>query len=223
MSNKHLKFEQRVTSLTDNALIAKSKKLLINKLERRSIRFFSDKPVSKAVVENILMIAASAPSGANKQPWTFCAISNPKLKATIRKAAEEEEYESYNGRMNKEWLEDLKKFNTDWQKPFLETAPWIIVVFKEVYEMGVEGEKKQNYYVNESVGIACGFLISAIHDLGLVTLTHTPSPMNFLSKILNRPTNERSFLLLPIGYPAAEATVPDIKKKTSEEVINWFE
>jgi nitroreductase len=169
------------------------------------------------------MIAASAPSGTNKQPWTFCAISNPKLKATIRKAAEEEEYESYNGRMNKEWLEDLKKFNTDWQKPFLETAPWIIVVFKEVYEMGVEGEKKQNYYVNESVGIACGFLISAIHDLGLVTLTHTPSPMNFLSKILNRPTNERSFLLLPIGYPAAEATVPDIKKKTSEEVINWFE
>jgi hypothetical protein len=103
------------------------------------------------------MIAASAPSGTNKQPWTFCAISNPKLKATIRKAAEEEEYESYNGRVNKEWLEDLKKFNTDWQKPFLETAHWIIVVFKEVYEMGVEGEKKQNYYVNEHVGIACGF------------------------------------------------------------------
>jgi nitroreductase len=124
MSNKHLKFEQKVTSLTDNALVAKSKKLLINKLERRSIRFFSDKAVFKEVIENILMIAASAPSGAtNKQPWTFCAINNPKLKLIIRKAAEEEEHESYNGRMNKEWLEDLKKFDTDWQKPFLETAP----------------------------------------------------------------------------------------------------
>ncbi|MFB0908807.1 MAG: nitroreductase family protein, partial [Spirosomataceae bacterium] len=148
---------------------------------------------------------------------------NSDLKQKIRKAAEEEEYESYNGRMNKEWLEDLKKFDTDWHKPFLETAPWIIIVFKEIFELGEEGTKKQNYYVNESVGIACGFLISAIHELGLVALTHTPSPMNFLSELLSRPKNERPFLLLPIGYPADDATVPDIKKKTSEEVINWFE
>ncbi|MDP5121019.1 MAG: nitroreductase family protein [Spirosomaceae bacterium] len=223
MSNKHFKFQQNVQSFTSVDLIKKSKNLLSDKLTRRSLRFFSDDAVPKEVIENILLIASSAPSGANKQPWNFCAISNAKLKAEIRKAAEEEEYESYHGRMNKEWLEDLKKFDTNWQKPFLETAPWIIVVFKEIYEMGAEGEKKQNYYVNESVGIACGFLINAIHELGLVTLTHTPSPMNFLSEILNRPKNERPFLLLPVGYPAADATVPDIKKKTSEEVINWFE
>lgn len=223
MSNQHLKFQQNAQSLTFVDLIIKSENLLAEKLTRRSIRFFSDDAVPKEVIENILLIASSAPSGANKQPWTFCAISNAELKAEIRKAAEEEEYESYHGRMNKEWLDDLKKFDTNWQKPFLETAPWIIIVFKEIYEMGAEGEKKQNYYVNESVGIACGFLINAIHELGLVTLTHTPSPMNFLSEILNRPKNERPFLLLPVGYPAADATVPDIKKKTSEEVINWFE
>lgn len=221
--NKHIDFKLNSPDVSDEQLLEKSIGLLEIKKNRRSIRFFSDKPVPKEVIKNILMIASSAPSGANKQPWTFCAISNSGLKEKIRKAAEEEEYESYNGRMNKEWLEDLKKFDTDWNKPFLETAPWIIVVFKEVFEIGAEGEKKQNYYVNESVGIACGFLISAIHELGLVTLTHTPSPMNFLSDLLNRPKNERPFLLLPIGYPADDATVPDIKKKTSEEVINWFE
>jgi nitroreductase len=223
MSDKHLKFEQKELPPTEEELVIRSKKLLDDKLKRRSIRFFSDKPVPKEVIEDILLIASSAPSGANKQPWTFCAISNSDLKQKVRKAAEEEEYESYNGRMNKEWLEDLKKFDTDWHKPFLETAPWIIIVFKEIFELGEEGTKKQNYYVNESVGIACGFMISAIHELGLVTLTHTPSPMNFLSELLNRPKNERPFLLLPIGYPADDATVPDIKKKTSEEVINWFE
>ncbi|MFB0947804.1 MAG: iodotyrosine deiodinase [Spirosomataceae bacterium] len=223
MSNQHLKFEQKELPPTEEELVIRSRKLLTDKLKRRSIRFFSDKPVPKEVIEDILMVASSAPSGANKQPWTFCAISNSDLKQKIRKAAEEEEYESYNGRMNKEWLEDLKKFDTDWHKPFLETAPWIIIVFKEIFELGEEGTKKQNYYVNESVGIACGFLISAIHELGLVALTHTPSPMNFLSELLSRPKNERPFLLLPIGYPADDATVPDIKKKTSEEVINWFE
>jgi iodotyrosine deiodinase len=223
MSNQHLKFEQKELPPTEEELVIRSRKLLTDKLKRRSIRFFSDKPVPKEVIEDILMVASSAPSGANKQPWTFCAISNSDLKQKIRKAAEEEEYESYNGRMNKEWLEDLKKFDTDWHKPFLETAPWIIIVFKEIFELGEEGTKKQNYYVNESVGIACGFLISAIHELGLVALTHTPNPMNFLSELLSRPKNERPFLLLPIGYPADDATVPDIKKKTSEEVINWFE
>jgi iodotyrosine deiodinase len=223
MSNQHLKFEQKELPPTEEELVIRSRKLLTDKLKRRSIRFFSDKPVPKEVIEDILMVASSAPSGANKQPWTFCAISNSDLKQKIRKAAEEEEYESYNGRMNKEWLEDLKKFDTDWHKPFLETAPWIIIVFKEIFELGEEGTKKQNYYVNESVGIACGFLISAIHELGLVALTHTPSPMNFLSELLSRPKNERPFLLLPIGYPADDATVPDIKKKTSEEVINWFD
>ncbi len=223
MLSEHLKFQQNNQLLTSVDLIKKSNILLSEKLTRRSLRFFSDDSVPKEVIENILLVASSAPSGANKQPWSFCAISNAQLKSEIRKAAEAEEYQSYHGRMNKEWLDDLKKFETNWQKPFLEAAPWIIVVFKELYEMAETGEKKQNYYVNESVGIACGFLINAIHELGLVTLTHTPSPMNFLSEILNRPRNERPFLLLPVGYPANDATVPDIKKKTSEEVIIWFE
>lgn len=223
MSDTHSKFTHRPLYTTDKELTDYSNVLLKRASERRSIRFFSDKSIPKEVIENILLITSSAPSGANKQPWTFCAISNEELKKKIRKAAEEEEYESYNGRMNEEWLEDLKKFDTNWNKPFLETAPWIIVVFKEVFGVGAGGKRKQNYYVNESVGIACGFLINAIHELGLVTLTHTPSPMNFLSDLLNRPKNERPFLLLPVGYPANNATIPDITKKTSEEVIYWFE
>lgn len=223
MNHTHQKLEQKTPALSTEELEEKSKVLLSEKSSRRSVRFFSDAPVAKKVIDNIIMIASSAPSGANKQPWTFCAISNKKVKQKIREAAEAEEYASYNGRMNEEWLEDLKPFGTDWHKPFLETAPWIIVVFKEVYGVGESGEKKQNYYVNESVGIACGFLINAIHELGLVTLTHTPSPMNFLSKLLDRPSNERPFLLLPVGYPADGATVPNIKKKTSEEVVVWFE
>jgi len=189
---------------------------------RRSIRDFSVEEVSTEVIENILMTASSAPSGAHKQPWTFCAINNPEIKSAIRKAAEKEEYDSYHGRMNEEWLEDLKTFDTNWEKPFLEDAPWIIVVFKKPYGIDPEGKKKQHYYVNESVGIACGFLIQAIHEAGLVTLTHTPSPMAFLSKILKRPENERPYLLLLVGYPKNDATVPDLKRKTKEEVIVWF-
>lgn len=223
MSHTHQKFEQRASSFTDDELSDQSDVLLRSKLSRRSVRFFSDVPVPKKVIENIIMIASSAPSGANKQPWVFCAINSAEVKKKIREAAEAEEYASYNGRMNEEWLEDLKPFATDWHKPFLETAPWLIVVFKEVYGVGEGGKKKQNYYVNESVGIACGFLINAIHELGLVTLTHTPSPMNFLSKLLGRPPNERPYLLLPVGYPADDATVPNITKKTSEEVIVWYE
>lgn len=222
MKNTHLKYEQNSSIISQDELMLKSKILRKEKSARRSIRSFSNRPVSKEVIENILMIASSAPSGANKQPWIFCAISDAKMKMKIREAAEAEEYESYKNRMNDEWLEDLKPFGTDWHKPFLETSPWLIIVFKEVYAIGSDGGKKQNYYVNESVGIACGFLINAIHELGLVTLTHTPSPMNFLSKLLDRPANERPFLLLPVGYPAENATVPQITKKTSEEVIVWY-
>ncbi|SOE21415.1 Nitroreductase [Spirosomataceae bacterium TFI 002] len=191
--------------------------------KRRSIRFFSEKPVSKQIIENILMTASSAPSGANKQPWTFCAISSASLKAKIREAAEKEEYVNYNGRMSDAWLEDLKKFDTNWEKPFIDIAPWIVIIFKHSYELKENEEKATNYYVNESVGIAAGMLISAIHNCGLVTLTHTPSPMDFLSKLLERPKNEKPFLLLPIGYPAEDATVPELKKKDAEEVIVWFE
>lgn len=191
--------------------------------QRRSIRFFSDKPVDKKIIENILMTASSAPSGANKQPWTFCAIRNRDLKSKIREAAEKEEYVNYNGRMSDNWLEDLKKFGTNWEKEFITTAPWIIIVFKQVYGLNKDGVKDQHYYVNESVGLAGGFLISAIHNAGLVTLTHTPSPMDFLTKILERPSNERPFLLLPIGYAADDATVPVITRKTAEDVIVWYE
>ncbi len=191
--------------------------------KRRSVRFFSEQPVPKVIIENLIKTASSAPSGAHKQPWTFCVISNPSVKSEIRKAAEKEEYLSYNGRMSEEWLDDLKAIGTDWHKPFLERAPYLIIIFKKAYDFNEDGGKSKNYYVNESVGIAAGFLITAIHQAGLATLTHTPSPMNFLEKILNRPKNERAFLLLPVGYPTADATVPDLERKDLEEISVWFE
>lgn len=188
---------------------------------RRSLRFFSDQPVQKEIIEHIIMTASTAPSGAHKQPWTFCVVGDPAVKSKIKEAAEEEERESYGGRMSEEWLRDLAPLGTDWHKPFLEIAPWLIVVFKKAYELE-GGERRKCYYVNESVGIACGFLLAAIHNAGLVSLTHTPSPMNFLQKILNRPENERPFLLVPVGYPAVGATVPDLRRKTLEEVSAWW-
>lgn len=186
---------------------------------RRSVRHFSDTPVPRSVIEKLILTASTAPSGAHKQPWTFCAVSNPSVKSQIRKAAEKEEYESYNNRMSEQWLKDLAPLGTDWEKPFLEIAPWLIVVFAQ--STGVSKEK--HYYVQESVGIACGFLIAAIHQAGLVTLTHTPSPMNFLKTILKRPDNERPFLLLPVGYPADDVLVPDIKRKTLTEMAVFMD
>ena len=190
---------------------------------RRSIRDFSDQPVSKKVIENLIKSASTAPSGAHKQPWTFCAISNNALKTKIRAAAEIEEKENYENRMSERWKKDLAPLATDMHKPFIEEAPWIIIAFKKVYEFGENNEKHNNYYVNESIGIACGMLISAIHNAGLVTLTHTPSPMNFLAKILNRPANERAFLLLPIGYPKTQTYVPDLTRKSLDEMAIFFE
>ena len=190
--------------------------------KRRTCRDFCDKPIPKEVIENILLAASTAPSGAHKQPWTFCVVSNPILKKQIRDAAEKEEQESYNGRMSDEWLKDLAPIGTDWQKPFLETAPYLIIVFKRSYEFENDGHKHQNYYVTESVGIACGFLLTAIHNAGLVALTHTPSPMNFLGKILNRPENEKPFLLVPVGYPADECWVPDIKRKRLDKIAAFY-
>ena len=188
---------------------------------RRTVRDISDKAVSRELIEHLIMAGSTAPSGAHKQPWTFCAVSNQEIKKSIREAAEKEEYDSYHGRMSERWLDDLKPIGTDWNKPFLEEAPWLVIIFK-VYEV-IDGQKCNNYYVNESVGIACGMIISAIHKAGLVTLTHTPSPMNFLTKILNRPENERPYLLLPIGYPKDEAYVPDIHRKPLEEVAAFYE
>ena len=190
--------------------------------QRRSVRKFSDKPIPKKVIEYLIKTASTAPSGAHKQPWTFCVVSNPDLKRKIRIAAEEEEKESYSKRMNEEWLEDLKPLGTDWQKAFLETAPYLIIVFKKSFGF-VEGEKIQHYYVNESVGLASGFLLNAIHHAGLVSLTHTPSPMNFLSEILNRPKNEKPFLLIPIGYPAEDTWVPDIERRPLEEISEFYD
>jgi iodotyrosine deiodinase len=190
--------------------------------ERRSVREFSDSLVPHEVIQDLLMAASTAPSGAHKQPWTFCAVSNPDIKRKIREAAEKEEYDNYHGRMSDEWLKDLQVFDTDWHKPFLEIAPWLIVVFKRSYELDENGASKNNYYVNESVGIATGMLLTAIHHAGLVALTHTPSPMNFLVSVLDRPKNERPFLLIPVGYPADNCVVPDIKRKTADEVIQWY-
>jgi iodotyrosine deiodinase len=181
---------------------------------RRSVRDFSDKPVSQEVIEKIIQTASTAPSGAHKQPWTFVAIQNPEIKSEIRKAAEKEEYESYTKRMTDEWKDDLKPLGTDWQKPFLEIAPWLIVMFSQT----TAPDKTKHYYVQESCGIAAGFLIAAIYQAGLCTLTHTPSPMNFLKKILNRPDNERPYLLLPVGFASDNCYVPDIQRKTLSEV-----
>lgn len=186
---------------------------------RRSVRHFSDEPVPEAVIEEVVRTASTAPSGANKQPWTFVAVSEPALKRRIREAAEEEERINYNGRMDAEWIEDLKPFGTDASKPFLEVAPWIVVVFKRAYEVDANGRKRQNYYVNESVGIATGMLLTAAHHAGLVALTHTPSPMNFLAEVLGRPSNERPYLLIPMGFPEARCTVPDIARKPLDQVL----
>ncbi len=190
--------------------------------KRRTVRHISNAPVPKKVIENLLLTAGSSSSGANKQPWTFCVVSNPELKARIREQAEAEEYKSYTERMTNEWLKDLEKLETNWKKPFLTEAPYIIIVFKRVYEIE-NGQQHHNYYVNESVGLACGMLLLAIHHAGLVTIPYTPSPMNFLQKILNRPENERPFLVFPLGYPQNGAQVPNIIKKTINEIACFYE
>lgn len=186
--------------------------------QRRSIREFSSEPFPKEVIDNLILTAGTAPSGANKQPWTFCVISDPVLKRQIRELAEQEERESYAGRMSEQWLQDLAPLGTDAVKEFLEIAPYLIVVFKRVYEHGENGKKPNNYYVNESVGIAVGVLLAAIHHAGLCALTHTPSPMNFLQKALLRPDNERPWLLIPVGKPALPVFVPDISRKSLSEI-----
>ncbi len=186
---------------------------------RRSVRHFSDRQVPYTIVQEIIKAAGSAPSGANKQPWTFCVVGNAELKKRIREAAEEEEYQNYSNRMTQEWLDDLKPFGTDHIKPFLEEAPYLIIVFKKIFDLDESGQKHNNYYVSESVGIAVGLMLSAIHMAGLVALTHTPSPMKFLARILKRPDNERPYLLIPLGYSHAEARVPKISKKPLNEIL----
>ncbi|OLS24775.1 MAG: Coenzyme F420:L-glutamate ligase [Candidatus Heimdallarchaeota archaeon LC_2] len=187
--------------------------------KRRSIRFFKDQNVPFEIIENIIKTANTAPSGAHQQPWTFVVVKDPEIKKQIRIAAEKEEKFSYETRMTEEWKKALEPIGTGWRKTFLETVPYLIIVFKQRYGLNNDGSKKTHYYVNESVGIAVGFLIAAIHNAGLVTLTHTPSPMKFLSKILDRPENEVPFILLPIGYPAKDATVPNLTRKSLDQVM----
>lgn len=188
---------------------------------RRSVREFSDRKVDIEIIKNIVLAAGTAPSGAHKQPWSFCIVQNEDIKSKIRQAAEKEEYDNYHGRMSDEWLADLEKFKTDHIKPFLEIAPYLIIVFKQAYnEDGTQ--RGRNYYVNESVGIAVGMLLAAIHNAGLVALTHTPSPMNFLAEILERPKNERAYLLIPVGYPAENCEVPDLERKSFDEISKIY-
>lgn len=219
MRQEFISFQTNHKALSDIELIERSKTHNDFMQQRRSVRSFSNKPIPREVIDNLIRIAASAPSGAHKQPWTFCVIDSPSYKKQIRQAAEKEEYENYHGRMTDDWLNDLKPFGTDWNKEFLEIAPYLIVVFKKSYDLNKEGSKAKNYYVNESVGIACGFLLQAIHQIGLISLTHTPSPMNFLAELLQRPQNEKPYLLIPVGYAADDAQVPDIKRKPLQDVM----
>ncbi|MCA9288621.1 MAG: nitroreductase family protein [Phycisphaerales bacterium] len=184
---------------------------------RRTVRMFSDRPVAREAIEQIIAAAGTAPSGANKQPWRFVAVSNADLKHRIRVAAEEEEREFYERRASPEWLADLAPFGTDADKAFLDVAPWLIVVFK----LAKDDDGGMTYYTNESVGIAVGLLLAAAHHAGLATLTHTPSPMTFLRDLLGRPQSERPILLIPVGYPADECRVPDLPKKPLAEAVDW--
>lgn len=204
-------------------MLARGQDFVGNVTTRRSVRHFSSDPVPRTLIELAIEAGNSAPSGANRQPWHFVAISDSEIKKQIREAAETEEREFYEGgRATEEWLQALEPLGTGWEKPFLEDAPWLVAVFKEVYGVAEDGSKITNYYVNESVGIACGLFLAATHRMGLATLTHTPSPMRFLNRILDRPLNERAFILFPVGFPTSDCEVPDIPKKTPGDVTTWY-
>lgn len=205
--------------MNENEMLAAVRAFRDALLLRRSIREFSSEPVPLDAIVTAIEAAASAPSGAHMQPWKFVLVTDPSLKREIRLAAEREEYENYHGRMTEEWLRALAPLQTDWEKPFLETAPALIVVFREDYGLDAEGGHVTHYYVNESVGIACGFLLAALNAAGLATLTHTPSPMGFLRELLGRPKNEKAFLLIPVGYPAEGCRVPDLVRKPLSTVL----
>ena len=197
----------------------RSSEFLWRMLKRRSVRHFSPRPVPFELIRNAIRVAGSAPSGANQQPWTFAVVSDPELKRQIRQAAEAEEKESYERRMSPEWLAALAPLGTDWRKPHIEDAPFIIIVFRQAYGIDADGQRVRHYYSEESVGIAVGFLLAALHIAGLAALTHTPSPMKFLARILDRPPNERPFVLIPVGYPANDAQAPVIDKKALDEIM----
>ncbi len=207
---------------SDEEIVAHSASFQARMARRRTVRDFSDRPVPREVMENCLRTAGSAPNGANLQPWHFVAVSDPALKHEIRVAAEEEEREFYEHRAPNEWLEALATLGTDAEKPFLEKAPWLIAVFAQPYRILPDGSKMKHYYATESVGIATGFLIASVHLAGLVSLTHTPSPMGFLNKLLGRPAHEKPFLLLVVGHPAEGAVVPDIQRMPLPEISSFI-
>jgi nitroreductase len=190
---------------------------------RRSVRDFSARPVPRDLIERAIATASTAPSGAHLQPWTFVAVSAPDVKRRIREAAEREERAFYQERGAEEWLEALEPLGTDWEKPFLETAPWLVVLFAQRWGFRPDGSKRKHYYVQESCGVAAGLFIAALHAMGLATLTHTPSPMGFLGEVLARPANEAAYILFPVGYPAEDATVPGLRRKALDEVAVWVE
>lgn len=215
--------ELKFQSKTEGEMLDQAEKFYKEMNRRRSVRHFSPEPIPRKLIELAIRTASSAPSGAHRQPWKFVAVSDPSIKKKIRQAAEREEKKSYQERMPEEWLKALAPIGTDWRKPFLEIAPWIVVVFAESYGLEPNGSHRKNYYVQESVGIACGLFIAAIHQMGLVTLTHTPSPMKFLSEILNRPENERPYILFPVGYPAENSLVPNLRRKDLKQVSLFLE
>jgi iodotyrosine deiodinase len=212
-----LRFER----LSEEEAIRRSSEFLAHVAERRSVRRFSTEPVPHELIENAIRAAGTAPSGANQQPWTFVVVSDPKLKARIRRAAEHEEDLLYTQRASDEYLEAIEPIGTDAHKPHVTDAPYLIAVFEQAWSRDADGEKRKNYYVRESVGIAVGFLLLALHNSGLVALTHAPSPMGFLKEILDRPENERPFLLIPVGYPAEDAEVPVLEKKSLGEIADF--
>ena len=211
----------RFESLPPEEMAARGRAFLDEMNRRRTTRHFSTRPVARELIELALRTAGTAPSGAHQQPWTFVAVSDPGIKRQIREAAEAEEREFYRGRAPEEWREALAPLGTDEHKPHLTDAPWLLVVFRQAYGVRADGSRRTFYYTSESVGIAVGFLIAAIHHMGLVTLTHTPNPMGFLAQLLGRPENERAFLIMPVGYPADDARVPDLHRKALEEIAEF--
>ena len=215
--HRPLEFTQR----DETEMMARAQEFRALMKARRTVRDFSPRPVPRELIETCIMTAGSAPSGANQQPWTFVCIGDAATKMAIREAAEKEEREFYSGRASEEWLDALAPIGTDANKPFLETAPWLIAIFAQRYGVTAEGKRVKHYYVPESVGIATGFLIAALHNAGLATLTHTPSPMGFLNEICGRPEHEKALILLVAGYPEEGALVPDISKKPAGDIIVW--
>jgi nitroreductase len=209
------------TRLPPDEVVRRAREFHAEMSRRRTTRHFSADPVPREAIELAIRTAGTAPSGAHQQPWTFVAVSDPELKRRIREAAEREEYENYHGRMPPEWLEALAPLGTDEHKAHLTDAPWLVVVFRKAYGVKEDDSKRPHYYTQESVGIAAGFLIAALHMMGLVTLTHTPNPMGFLSELLDRPPNEKAYLVLPVGYPAPDARVPDIERLPLSQIAVW--